>query len=132
MTVRSVVTLDEDAAGPAAAISPAICWGDLVFVSGQAAIDPETLEVLGEDAASQARIVLDRTATILAVAGTELANVLRLECYLADAVDFGAWNEVFTSYFPDAPPARTTLVGGLALPGLRLEVQVIAGRPTTR
>jgi 2-iminobutanoate/2-iminopropanoate deaminase len=54
--------------------------------------------------------------------------VLRVECWLADPSDFPAWNEAFAATFPPPRPARTTLVAGLPLPGLLVELQLTAAR----
>jgi 2-iminobutanoate/2-iminopropanoate deaminase len=105
-------------------------WGDLLFLSGRAPVDPGTLKLRAGDFATQASAVLDDVATVLAACGTALQHVLRVECYLADQADFAAWNEVFTASFPSSPPARTTLVTGFAVEGMLIEVQVIAGIPS--
>jgi 2-iminobutanoate/2-iminopropanoate deaminase len=123
---RSTIPLAGRALAP---ISAAVRWGDLVFVSGIVAIDPVTGQGQGEGVEEQAAFVLDELAAVLARAGTDLAHVLRVECFLGQAEDFAGWNAVFGRYFPSEPPARTTLVAGFAFPGLRLEVQATAGVP---
>jgi enamine deaminase RidA (YjgF/YER057c/UK114 family) len=52
--------------------------------------------------------------------------VLRIECYLARAEDFGDWNAIFAETFPVPRPARTTLVAAFTVPGLLVEIQVTA------
>lgn len=66
---------------------------------------------------------------VLVAAGSGPEHVLRVECWLADRSDFPTWNELWVELFPTAPPARTTLVAGFALPGLLIEVQVTAAVP---
>jgi enamine deaminase RidA (YjgF/YER057c/UK114 family) len=56
-----------------------------------------------------------------------MADVLRVECILASADDFAAWNAVFRASFPAPRPARTTFVASFVVPGMLLEVQVTAG-----
>ncbi len=114
---------------PAIGISPAVTWGDLVFVSGQAAFDPETKSVIGDDVAAQARVTLDKVGAVLEAAGSNLANVVKMEVYLRDASDFLAWNAVFKEYYPDAPPSRSTVVAGQPLGDLLIEIAAIAGIP---
>jgi len=126
---RQVVRLGPPTGGPADLISPAVRYGDLVFVSGQAGLDPATMRVVSDDVADQARAALDQLAAILEAAGTSLGNVLHLECYLAEAADFATWNAVYAGYFPVEPPARTTLVVGFAVPGMRIEVGAVAAVP---
>jgi 2-iminobutanoate/2-iminopropanoate deaminase len=105
-------------------------WGDLLFLSGRAPVEPGTLELRADDFASQAEAVLDDVAAVLAACDSSLEHVLRVDCYLADPADFAAWNEVFAARFPSSPPARTTLVTGFAVEGMLVEVEVVAGVPS--
>jgi 2-iminobutanoate/2-iminopropanoate deaminase len=105
-------------------------WGDLLFLSGRAAVDPLTFELLAADFVSQGRIVLDEIAAVLEASGSGMEHVLRLECFLADPADFAAWNTLFTERFPSWRPARTTLVSAFALQGMLIEIQVTAGLPS--
>ena len=113
--------------GSAALMADAVRWGDLLFLSGRAAVDPGTGKVGGDDFETQARVVLDDIFAVLAAAGSEPAQVLRVECWLSDAADFATWNNLFVSMFPEPRPARTTLVAAFPLPKLLIEVQVTAG-----
>jgi 2-iminobutanoate/2-iminopropanoate deaminase len=107
-------------------MSDAIRHGELVLLSGRAAVDPATGEVRAEDFETQATIVIDDVFAVLADAGSSPQDVLRVECWLADRGDFAAWNRIFVDRFPAPRPARTTLVAGLPLPGLLIEIQVTA------
>jgi 2-iminobutanoate/2-iminopropanoate deaminase len=108
-------------------ISAAVRWGDLLFVSGIAAIDPENGTLLAEGIEEQCDIVLDSLERTIARAGTSIDQTLRLECYLSDASLFGAWNAAFAKRFSTHPPARTTLICGFALSGMLIEVQAVCG-----
>jgi 2-iminobutanoate/2-iminopropanoate deaminase len=112
---------------PGAAHAPysrAARWGDLLFTAGQVgSIDPPA-----PDIETQAREALDALDAVLRDGGATRETVLRVEAFLLDADDFDGWNDVFREYFPVAPPARTTVTTGFVLPGLRIEVQAIAGR----
>ena len=108
-------------------ISDAVEQNGILYLSGRAAVDPATLEIRSDDFEGQARNVLNDVARVLDEAGSSPANVLRVECYLANASDFGAWNDAFAEAFPPPRPARTTLVTDFAVPGLLIEVQVTAG-----
>ncbi len=105
-------------------------WGDLLFLSGRAAVDPVSFELLAQDFTSQCRIVLDEIESVLAACGSAMEHVLRLECFLAEAADFPAWNTLFSERFPGWRPARTTLVSAFALEGMLIEIQVTAGVPS--
>jgi 2-iminobutanoate/2-iminopropanoate deaminase len=110
-------------------ISSAICWGDLLFLSGRAPIDTETMQVVSDDFDEQARSVLDQCVASLREAGSGAEHVLRVQCYLANAADFAAWNRHWAEYFPPPRPVRTTIVTGFTVPGMLIEVEVTAGIP---
>lgn len=123
MTERVTVPLTPGSPAP---IAGAAVGSGLVFVSGLAPIDMATMTLAGDDITSQAEAVLDQLADVLARAGSDLGSVLRVECFLADASDFAGWNEAFAGRFGADPPARTTLVTGFVMPGMRIEVQATA------
>ena len=108
-------------------MSDAMRWGDLLLLSGRAAVDPATGTVRAQDFDGQCRIVLDDALAVLAAAGSGPEDVLRVECWLAGPEHFAAWNEQYAHTFPPPRPARTTLVAGFAVPGLLVEVQLTAG-----
>lgn len=112
--------------GAAPLISDAVEWNGTLYLSGRADVDPATLEPRSDEFAGQARSVLKDIARVLTESGASLASVLRVECYLARAEDFGAWNAVFAETFAAPRPARTTLVSGFPVPGLLIEIQVTA------
>lgn len=123
MTGRKVIPMVD---GQAAPIAGATVGAGLVFVSGLAPVDLDTMAVIGDDIATQASFVLDQMADILRRADSDLDSVLRLECFLADPADFGGWNAAFEAAFPTDPPARTTLVASFVLSEMRIEVQAVA------
>lgn len=110
-------------------ISSAIRWGDLLFLSGRAPLDPSTLRIVSSDFEEQARSVLDQILASLAEAGSAPEHVLRVQCYLLEASDFDAWNRIWAEYFPAPRPVRTTIVTGFTVPGMLIEVEVTAGIP---
>jgi 2-iminobutanoate/2-iminopropanoate deaminase len=111
-------------------ISSAVRWGDLLFLSGRAPIDTTTMEVVSDDFEVQARKVLDDIGASLAEAGSGFEHVLRVQCYLADAGDFAAWNAIWAEYFPSPRPVRTTIVTGFTVPRMSIEIEVTAGIPS--
>jgi 2-iminobutanoate/2-iminopropanoate deaminase len=112
--------------GADAVISDAVCFGDLVLCSGRAPVDPATLQVLGDTFDAQAARVVADVEAVLAAAGSGLDLVLRVECFLAQASDFPAWNRIWRERFAPPRPARTTVVTGFAVPGILIELQVTA------
>lgn len=128
-SVQPISRRDASDQTPRAMMPDATRWGDLLFLSGRAAVDPVTFALGADDFVSQGRIVMDDIEAVLASCGSGMEQVLRLECYLADPADFAAWNELFLERFPTSRPARTTLVSAFALEGMLIEVQVTAGIP---
>jgi len=102
--------------------------GGLVFVSG---LIPQT--PLSPSFTTQAAQVLDALQVRLSTDGTTIGRVVSTSVYLADAGDFAALNAVWAKYWPSAPPARTTVVATLPVPGARIMVSAVAaGRGTDR
>jgi 2-iminobutanoate/2-iminopropanoate deaminase len=106
--------------------------GEVVFVSGQLGIDPESGALVDGDVAVQTALALRHVAAILAAAGAGLEQVVKTTVYLTDlSGDFAAMNEVYGHAFSGHAPARAT-VGVLALPlGARVEIEAIAVVPAT-
>ncbi|HEY7604032.1 MAG TPA: RidA family protein [Gaiellaceae bacterium] len=129
MTERIVVG-ELPVGGQEPLISSAIRWGDLLFLSGRAPLDPATLTIVSDDFEEQARSVLDQITASLAEGGSGPEHVLRVQCYLLQASDFDAWNRLWAEYFPAPRPVRTTIVTGFTVPGMLIEVEVTAGIPT--
>ncbi len=100
--------------------------GEVVYVSGQVAIDPTTGELIEDDIRLQTTLVLRNIAAILAEAGCGLADVVKTTVYLKDFDDFGAMNEIYATAFAGHAPARAT-IGVAALPlGARVEIEAVA------
>jgi 2-iminobutanoate/2-iminopropanoate deaminase len=122
---KSVVSTDRAprAIGP---YSQAIVSGDLLFVSGQIPLVPETSELRQGSIEEQTRQVLDNLSAILAAAGGSLDDIVKTTIYLADLGDFTAVNGVYGTYFQERPPARATVqVAALPL-GAAIEIDAIA------
>jgi len=129
MTKRVVVG-ELPVGGTEPLISSAVRWGDLLFLSGRAPIDTTSMEIVSTDFTEQAQNVIEQILASLAEAGSGPEHVLRVQCYLLDAGDFGAWNELWASTFPAPRPVRTTIVTGFTIPGMLVEVEVTAGIPS--
>jgi 2-iminobutanoate/2-iminopropanoate deaminase len=127
MTRRTISTASAPRTG--FPYSQAIAYGNMVFVSGQVAVDPATGQPVDGDIRLQTRRVLDNISAILQAAGTSLEYTLEAMCFLSDTADFAAFNEVYASYFPVHPPARTTVQAALPAAGFKVEIRVVAGVP---
>jgi 2-iminobutanoate/2-iminopropanoate deaminase len=116
-----------------AAIGPysqAVVHGELVYCSGQIALDPTTQALAPGGVEAQARRALENLAGVLAAAGTSLASALRLTVFLTDMADFPKVNAVYAEFFPgDAPPARATVAVAALPKGALIEIDCIAAIP---
>ncbi len=113
-----------DAIGP---YSQAIKAGNIVFTSGQIAINPATGNVEASDIEGQSRQVMENLKAVLAEAGCTFADVVKTVCYLKDvANDFAVFNSIYAEAMGESKPARSC-VGVLDLPkGVLVEVEAIA------
>ncbi|HYQ16627.1 MAG TPA: RidA family protein [Polyangiaceae bacterium] len=129
MSAKRSVVQSPDAPAPVAAYSQAIASGDLLFCSGQIAIDPKTGEMVGGGIEAETERVLANLKAVLAAAGADLSHVVKTTVYLADFSEFQAMNAIYVRAFPTEPPARAT-VGVAALPrGAKIELEAIARLP---
>src|SRR5688500_4142015 len=116
---------------PIGPYSQAIAWGDLVLCSGQIALRDGRLE--GEDAARQARVAFANLRAVLEAAGCGVGDILRTTLYLVDMADFAAVNDVYAEMLSVpgvAAPARSTVAVAQLPRGARVEIDVIACRPS--
>jgi 2-iminobutanoate/2-iminopropanoate deaminase len=98
-----------------------------VYVSGQVPIDPATGKPIEGGIEEQTRRVLRNIEAILAEAGLGLDAVIKTTCFLTDASTFAAFNSAYKEFFPNDPPARSTI--GATLPGPYLvEIEALAVR----
>ena len=112
------------AAAPGGAYSQGIRAGDFVYVSGQGPIDPATGKVVGETIEEQTERTLENVKSILEAGGASMADVVKSTVHLSDLGLFDRYNGVYSSYFPDPKPVRTTV--GSALLGIMVEIDVVA------
>lgn len=112
-----------------AAIGPysqAIACGGFLFFSGQIPLDPHTMELVKGDVKAQAERVLSNIEAILREAGLEKHHVVKCTVFLKNLNDFAAMNEVYTRFFGEHKPARSTIeVAGLPR-GAQVEIECIA------
>ena len=111
-----------------AAIGPysqAAVVGNLVFTSGQIAIDPATGNVEAADIVGQTEQVMKNLGEVLKAAGSSYEKAVKTTCYLADMADFAAFNEIYGRYFT-AKPARSCVAVKTLPKNVLCEVDVIA------
>jgi reactive intermediate/imine deaminase len=109
--------------------SQAVRVGDTVYLSGQIPLDPQTMELVGDDPGAQIHRVFRNLAAVTEAAGGSLQDVVRLSVYLTDLGHFATVNEIMAEYFEEPYPARAA-IGVAALPrGALVEMDAIAHIP---
>ena len=122
---RTVITTNE----APAAIGPyaqAIRANGFLFTAGQIPLDPATGEIVAGDVAAQATRVLENLRAVLAAGGSSFDRVVKTTMFLADLNDFAAMNAVYATYFPSAPPARSTIQVARLPRDARVEIELVA------
>jgi 2-iminobutanoate/2-iminopropanoate deaminase len=105
--------------------SQAVRLGDLLFVSGQAGLDPATGAATPGGFQLEARQAFTNLAHVLEASGSGLGRVAKLTVFMASADDFPALNELFAEFFPSSPPTRSVPI--VQLPrGLLISIEAIA------
>jgi len=123
---RDIIKTDDapSAIGP---YSQAVRHGNTVYLSGQIALDPATMEVVPGDISEQAHRVFKNLRAVCEAAGGSLDDLLKLTTYMTDLGNFSTVNQIMAGYFSEPYPARAT-VGVAALPlGVEVEVEAILG-----
>ena len=111
-----------------AAIGPysqAVKYGNLLFTSGQIALDVQSGVLVGDSTAAQTEQVMKNLAAILEAAGTSFEHVIKTTCFLTDIADFADFNAVYGSYIT-AAPARSCVAVKELPKGALVEVEVVA------
>ena len=112
-----------------AAIGPysqAVRSGNFLFCSGQIPLDPASGQIVSGDIATQTRRVLDNIGAVLKAEGLTFENIMKTTIFLIDLGDFQTVNEVYSSYFQQQPPARSTVQVAALPKGAKVEIEAIA------
>jgi len=122
---KSHVVVDSPRVPRRGPYSQAVRFGELIFVAGQAGLDPATGAVVGTGFEQQARQAFDNLRAVLEDAGSGLQHVVKTTCFLAVPEAFDQLNALYAEYFSVAPPARSTPV--VQLPrGLLFSIEAVA------
>ena len=111
-----------------AAIGPysqAMIVGNLVYTSGQIAIDPAIGDLIAGDVRAQTEQVMKNLGAVLSAAGSSYEKAVKTTCFLTDMADFATFNEVYGTYFTEKPARSCVAVKSLPK-GALVEVEVIA------
>jgi len=118
----------KQAPAPIGPYSQAVLYNDVLYVSGQIAINPETGELDTGNIEAETERVMQNLRAVLAEAGMDFGNVLKCSIFLSDMGNFGAVNEVYARYFTEEPPARETVAVKTLPKEVNVEISCIAGR----
>ena len=113
--------------GQSLPFSPAVRAGDFVYVSGQTAMNDQG-EIVSGGIEVQAHKVFEVIKNILEIAGCGMEDVIKVNVWLDDTRDFAGYNRIFTEYFTENPPARSTVQSKLVVDA-KIEADVVAYKP---
>ncbi|MYL21374.1 RutC protein [Halobacillus litoralis] len=114
-----------DAIGP---YSQAVDLGNLVFLSGQIPLHPETMEFVSDDVTEQTHQVMKNLKAVLNEAGLDFSNVAKMNIYLASMDDFAAVNDAYAGYLSEPYPARAAVEVSRLPKGAKVEIEAVAAR----
>jgi len=111
-----------------ATLTPGIRSGNIVYASGQLGTSrADTAPTIQ----SETRRALENTKRVFEAAGTTMAHTIKCTVFLVDVKDFGGMNEAYREFFPDSPPARSTVVvAALVVPNAKVEIECMAAIPS--
>jgi 2-iminobutanoate/2-iminopropanoate deaminase len=112
-----------------AAIGPysqAVEAGNMIFVSGQLPLDPETMVFVSEDIQEQTKQCLKNLTAILQSAGYEAKDIVKVTVFLKDMNDFARMNEVYATFFTDHKPARAAVEVARLPKDAQVEIEAVA------
>ena len=116
------------APAPIGPYNQAVQFGNMLFISGQIALDPKTGELVQGYIKAETTKVMENLQAILKAAGMDFSNVLKSTIFLMDMGQFAQVNEVYGAYFDEDAPARETVqVSGLPK-GVKVEISMIAAK----
>ncbi len=106
--------------------STAVRVGNMIYLSGQVGTPPGSRQLAPGGIGPETRQTLENMKRVLEHAGSSMERIVKCTVFLQDIADYAAMNEVYATFFPKDPPARSTVAGsGLAL-GARVEIECMA------
>ncbi len=122
------IILTEHAPAPIGPYSQAVAIGDFLFLSGQIPLDPKTGALLDSDIETATKQVFENIRAVLAAEGLDFTHVVKTTVFMQDLGLFPRMNAVYASYFPENPPARSTVQAAALPKGVSVEIEVVANR----
>lgn len=127
MSSKKVMIETTDAPKPIGPYSQAVQYGNLLFCSGQVAIDPKVGDVVAKDVEGQTLQVMKNLEAVLKEAGLGFSNVLKTTIFLKSMGDFPKVNAIYGEYFKSNPPARSTVEVSRLPKEVLVEIECVAG-----
>jgi 2-iminobutanoate/2-iminopropanoate deaminase len=124
--MKEIITTDQapKAVGP---YSQAVRHKNMLYLSGQLALNPETEIFERDSVAQQTRRCMENIKAVLEAAGADMKNIVKCTIFLSSMTHFEEMNRVYAEYFPQNPPARITVASAGIYEGLDVEIESIAG-----
>ena len=120
------IIITEDAPLPVGPYSQAIKTDNLIFVSGQIPINPETDELVRGDIVEETRQILSNINAVLEAADSSLGKIVKISVFMLDLGQFDRVNQVFNEFFSSEPPARETVEVSRLPKDVDIEISCIA------
>ncbi len=126
--MKNIIITDQ-APAPIGPYSQAVAIGDLLFTSGQIALNPATMELVLDNIETETKQVMENLKSVLAANNMTFENVVKTTIFIMDMADFADINKIYGGYFnEDTAPARETVqVAGLPK-GVNVEISMIASK----
>jgi 2-iminobutanoate/2-iminopropanoate deaminase len=123
--MKKIISTDRapKAIGP---YSQAVVVNGLAFLSGQIPLDPETNQLIQGDVVAQTVRVLENMKIVLEACGSSLEQVVKTTVFVKDLSEFATINETYAKYFPENPPARSTVEAARLPRDVRVEIECVA------
>lgn len=107
-------------------LSQAVRVDNTLYISGQVPVDSKTMQVVSENFTIQARHVLNSVKGIVEAAGGSVQNIIKTTVFLTDMGRFQEMNEIYKTYFPEDPPARTCIAVKELPRRSQIEIEAVA------
>jgi 2-iminobutanoate/2-iminopropanoate deaminase len=123
--MRKIISTDRapKAIGP---YSQAVVTNGFAFLSGQIPLDPTTNQLIEGDISAQTERVFENIKGLLEACGSSLGQVVKTTVFIKDMGEFAKMNEVYSRYFPENPPARSTIEAARLPRDVRIEIECVA------
>lgn len=124
--MKKTIIATADAPQAIGPYSQAVQVGDMLFLSGQIAINPETGELVLESFKAQVQQVFKNIGAVLNAAGADFSNVVKATVFLKNIENFAEMNDIYAKYFPTEPPARSAVEVARLPKDVDIEIEMIA------